>query len=116
MGKEFSPEEKATIVMEGLKKEVTIKGLCGKYGVSKTQYYRWKKRFIEGGKKELQDHRKNSNNLKIRNHYLQKLIYKLQLIISILKDKYNKEELHKIKNVLAKHGLTKREINRHLGK
>lgn len=66
--------------------------------------------------KELKDHRKNSDNLKNRNHHLRKLIYKLQLIISILKDKYKKEELLDIENLLAKHGLTKREITRYLGR
>ena len=46
MNKEFSPEEEATIVMKGLKKNVTIKELCKKYGVSKVQYYKdkYKKR------------------------------------------------------------------------
>jgi len=81
MNKEFSPEEEATIVMKGLKKNVTIKELCKKYGVSKAQNYRRKKKFIEGGKKGLKDHRKNSANLVKRNHHLRrKLIYTLQLI------------------------------------
>ena len=52
MNKEFSPEEKATIVMEGLKKNITIKELCKKYGVLKAQNYRRKKKFIEGVKKD----------------------------------------------------------------
>ena len=52
INKEFSPEEKATIVMEGLKKNITIKELCKKYGVLKAQNYRRKKKFIEGVKKD----------------------------------------------------------------
>ena len=51
MNKEFSPEEEATIVMKGLKKNVTIKELCKKYGVSKVHINRRKKKFIEDAKK-----------------------------------------------------------------
>ncbi len=48
-----SVEEKLAIVLEGLKGEITVSELCSKYGLSQSVYYKWRDRFLEGGKKGL---------------------------------------------------------------
>lgn len=116
MNKKLSPEEKSEIILEGLSKNTKIKELCKKYSISKMQFYRWKKKFIEAGRKGLKDNRKSCNDLKRRNLYLRRLIYKLQIIISILKEKITNSELEELMDRLTEHGLTKKETIKYLGK
>ena len=52
--KKYSAEEKIRIVIEGLKGEESIAGICRREGISPTLYYRWSKDFMEAGKKRLQ--------------------------------------------------------------
>ena len=46
-------EEKIRIVLEGLKGEESISGICRKEGIAPALYYRWSKDFIEADKKRL---------------------------------------------------------------
>jgi len=48
-------EEKIRIVLEGLKGEESISGICRKEGIAPALYYRWSKDFIEADKKRLND-------------------------------------------------------------
>ena len=43
------------IVLEGLKGEESISGICRKEGIAPALYYRWSKDFIEADKKRLND-------------------------------------------------------------
>jgi len=52
--RKFSSEGKIRIVIEGLKGEESIAGICRREGISPTLYYRWSKDFMEAGKKRLQ--------------------------------------------------------------
>ena len=49
----FTSEQKVLIVMEGIRGEQSIAGLCRKYGISDSTYYKWNKEFIEAGKARL---------------------------------------------------------------
>ena len=49
----FSAEEKIRIVLEGLKGEDTIAGLCRREGISPNLYYNWSKEFLEAGQRRL---------------------------------------------------------------
>ena len=49
----FTSEQKALIVMEGIRDEQSIAELCHKYGISDSTYYKWNKEFIEAGKARL---------------------------------------------------------------
>ena len=51
--KKYSAEEKIRIVLEGLRGEESIAGLCRKEGLNPNVYYRWSKEFMEAGKKRL---------------------------------------------------------------
>ena len=49
----FSPEEKIRIVLEGLRGEESIAELCRKENIHQNLYYRWSREFLEAGKKRL---------------------------------------------------------------
>jgi transposase len=49
----FSSEQKITIVMEALRAEVSVAELCRKYSIQESQFYKWNKEFLEAGKKRL---------------------------------------------------------------
>ena len=51
--RKFSSEEKIRIVIEGLKGEESIAGICRREGIVPALYYRWSKDFMEAGKKRL---------------------------------------------------------------
>ena len=51
--RQFSAEEKIRIVLEGLRGENSIAGLCRREGIVQNLYYRWSKDFLEAGKKRL---------------------------------------------------------------
>ena len=52
--RKFSAEEKIRIVIEGLKGEESVAGICRREGIAPTLYYRWSKDFMEAGKRRLQ--------------------------------------------------------------
>ena len=51
--KRYGSEEKFRIVLEGLRGEYSIAGLCRREGMSQNLYYRWSKEFLEAGEKRL---------------------------------------------------------------
>lgn len=51
--KQYSAEEKIRIVLEGLRGEDSIAGLCRREGIAQSLYYKWSKEFLEAGKKRL---------------------------------------------------------------
>jgi transposase len=51
--KQYGAEEKIRIVLEGLRGEESIAGLCRREGIAENLYYNWSKEFLEAGKKRL---------------------------------------------------------------
>jgi transposase len=51
--RQYSAEEKARIVIAGLRGEDSIAELCRKEGINQNLYSRWSKDFLEAGKKRL---------------------------------------------------------------
>jgi transposase len=49
----FSSEQKITIVMEALRAEISVSEICRKYSIQEAQFYKWNKEFMEAGKKRL---------------------------------------------------------------
>ena len=45
-------EEKLAIVLEGLKGGITVGDLCRKHGLSQAVYYKWRDKFLDGGKRD----------------------------------------------------------------
>ena len=69
MSEKFTVEQKEQIVIESFT-SVNIAELCRRHGVSVVQFYRWKERFLEGGRKGLgisskgNEYQKEIDNLK----------------------------------------------------
>ena len=51
--KQYSAEEKIRIVLDGLRGEQSIAGLCRREGIAESLYYSWSKEFLEAGKRRL---------------------------------------------------------------
>ena len=49
----WTAEEKVRIVLESLTTSINVAELCRKYAINPNVYYRWKQRFIDGGKAAL---------------------------------------------------------------
>ncbi len=51
--RKYTPEEKIRIVLEGLRREVSVNDLCRREGIKPSAYYAWTKEFMEAGKERL---------------------------------------------------------------
>ena len=51
--RQFNPEEKIAIVIEGMSGEESIAALCRREGIAQSVYYSWSKAFMEAGKARL---------------------------------------------------------------
>jgi len=51
--RKYTPEEKVRIVLEGFRREITVRDLCRREGIKPGAYYAWTKDFIEAGKERL---------------------------------------------------------------
>ena len=49
----YTPEEKIRIVLEGFRREVTVSDLCRREGIKPHSYYSWTKEFMEAGRERL---------------------------------------------------------------
>lgn len=93
--KKYSSEEKIPIVLEGLRGEDSIAGLCRCEGIPANLYYRWSKDFLEAGKKRLMgDTVREANtgevaDLKNENEHLKQLVAEIALKNRVLKKSLN---------------------------
>ena len=83
----FSSEEKIRIVLEGLKGEDSIAGLCRREGISPNLYYNWSKEFLEAGKRRLQGEATSAEVTYLRreNSELKQLVAEISLRNRLLK-------------------------------
>lgn len=58
----WTAEEKVRIVLESLTTNISVAELCRKYAINPNVFYRWKQRFIDGGKAALSSSNKFGNN------------------------------------------------------
>jgi transposase-like protein len=49
----FTPEQKAEIVLAGLRGDRTVRDVCREHEIAETLYYQWRDRLLEGGKAAL---------------------------------------------------------------
>jgi len=83
--RKWAAEEKLAIVMEGLKGKRSVAEICREHRISQTLYYRWRDRFLEGGKKGLANGASDDAAYKAEIEKLQKIIGKQAIQIEILK-------------------------------
>ena len=51
--KQHTAEDKIRVVLEGLRGEDSIAGLCRREGIAESLYYSWSKEFLEAGRRRL---------------------------------------------------------------
>ncbi len=81
----WTAEEKLEIVLEGLRERKSVAEICREHQISQALYYRWRDRFLEGGKRALIDGASDDNVYKAEIEKLQKIIGKQAIQIEILK-------------------------------
>jgi transposase len=52
--RKFTAEEKIRIVLEGFRRDTSVRDLCRREGIRPSTYYAWIKDFMEAGKERLQ--------------------------------------------------------------
>jgi transposase-like protein len=52
-GRKWTAEEKLAIVLEGIKGGKPVAEICREHRIAQAQYYLWRDRFLEGGKRAL---------------------------------------------------------------
>ncbi len=83
--RKYTPEEKIRIVLEGFRREVSVKDLCRREGIKPGAYYAWTKDFLEAGKDRLTRDtardatRQEIDDLKRENSELKHLVADLSL-------------------------------------
>jgi len=84
---EMSAEERLSLILESLRSESSIADLCRKHGLSQTTFYKWRDKFIEGGKQALLHNGtgSTSNTDKAQVEELERVIGKQTVEIQILK-------------------------------
>ena len=83
--REYAPEDKIRIVLEGFRREVTVSDLCRREGIKPGVFYAWTKEFMEAGKERLTRDtvrdatRQEIEHLKRENYDLKQLVADLSL-------------------------------------
>ena len=82
-----SVEEKFSIVLEGLKENVNISDLCRRHGITQTTFYKWRDKFLDGGRASLEGNggTRSGDAEKARVAELERVIGKQAVEIQVLK-------------------------------
>ena len=89
--RKYITEEKVHVVLEGFRREVTVKELCRREGIKPNNFYSWTKEFMEAGKQRLSRDatrdatRQEINALKRESADLKHLVAELSLDLHRLK-------------------------------
>ena len=89
--RKFTPEEKITIILEGIRRDTPVSDLCRREGIHPGTYYAWLKDFMEAGKERLTRDiirdatRGEVKDIKRENARLKQLVAELSLQVYVLK-------------------------------
>lgn len=65
--RKYSAEDKIRIILEGMKREISVVELCRRESISPNVYYIWVKDFMEGGKARLMgDTKRNATDSEVK--------------------------------------------------
>ena len=74
------------IILEGLRREKSVSQICREHEISQAQYYKWRDKFLEGAKEELENGKKSRvQQLEEKIEELEKVIGKQTIVIETLK-------------------------------
>ncbi len=75
----FSPDQKAEIVLAGLRGGRSVRDVCREHEIAETLYYQWRDRLLEGGKAGLAAPRdKGKDPRDVENKELRKKVGQLE--------------------------------------
>lgn len=75
----FTPEQKAEIVLAGLRGDRSVRDVCREHEIAETLYYQWRDRLLEGGKAALATSRDRGKDPRdIENRELRKKVGQLE--------------------------------------
>ena len=84
----FTPEEKAEVILLGLRNPGRVAEICRDHKVSPISFSRWKKKFVSGGLEALRKHREaTSYELQKENAMLKEAVGRLYVELEYLKKK-----------------------------
>ena len=88
---QISGEERLSLVLESLRSESSVSELCRKYGISQTTFYKWRDKFLEGGKRALLNNSNAKGSLAEKAHIeeLERVIGQQSVEIRVLKKNLN---------------------------
>lgn len=82
----FTPQEKADIVILGLKSPRQVSEICRRHNINPNTYSRWKKHFVNGGMDALKPGKKDyDNTLGRENQKLKQIVGELYVELEYLK-------------------------------
>jgi transposase len=89
--RKFTAEEKICVVLEGFRRDTSVRDLCRREGIQPSTYYAWLKDFMEAGKERLTRDavrdatRAEVQDIKRENARLKQLVAELSLQVHVLK-------------------------------
>jgi transposase-like protein len=83
--RKWTAEEKMAIILEGIKGTKSVSEICREHKISQALYYRWRDKFLEGGKRAIVNGGIEDRVYKAEIEKLQRLIGKQAIQIEILK-------------------------------
>jgi transposase len=93
--RKYSAEDKIRIILEGMKREISVSELCRREGISPNIYYIWVKDFMEAGKARLMgDSRRNATDSEVKGLRRENEKLKVLLAEQVLELSAFKKSLH----------------------
>jgi len=83
--RKWEPDIIMAAVLEGLRGVRTVGEICREYQCSETQYYKWRDKFLDGGKRALHGDLGGRSRHEAEVERLQRIIGKQAIQIDILK-------------------------------
>jgi len=90
---QFSPHERAEVILMGLKNPGHISEICRKHNISPVTYAKWKKRYINGGLEAMKPgNRSEFDEIEKETLKLKTIIGELYVELEFLKKKLGMEK------------------------
>jgi transposase-like protein len=87
---QLTADERLALILESFRSEYSIADLCRKHGITQTTFYKWRDKFLTGGKRALMENGQASNTTdKARIEELERVIGKQTVEIQVLKKNLN---------------------------